>query len=176
MKNIVYIAASLDGYIATPDGGVDWLHEIPNPDQNDYGWSEFIGGIDAIIMGRNTYEKVLSFGKWPYEKPVFVASETLNEIQAQLEGKVNLVKGHPSELVAELNRKGYHNLYIDGGKTLQGFLADDLIDELIITHIPVLLGDGYPLFGKLAKPLKFQHTKTEIYNDSLVKSYYVRQR
>jgi dihydrofolate reductase len=176
MPNIVYIAASLDGYIATVDGGIDWLHDVPNPTKSDYGWSGFVERIDALIMGRNTYEKVLTFGEWPYEKTVLVATNTLNDVPSHLEGKVRFIKGQPSDLIAEANRQGYESLYIDGGITIQGFLAADLVDELILTHIPVLLGDGYPLFGKLADPLKFRHTKTEIYNDTLVQTSYERQR
>ena len=176
MANIVYIATSLDGYIATPDDGIDWLHEIPNPTQSDYGWSEFMGRIDAIVMGRNTYEKVLTFGECPYEKPVFVATRSLNKVPSHLEGKVHFIKGQPSELVEEVKYQGYEALYIDGGVTIQAFLAADIIDEIVLTHVPVLLGDGYPLFGKLSNPLSFQHTKTEMFNDSLVKSFYIRQR
>jgi dihydrofolate reductase len=176
MSNIVYIAVSLDGYIATTDGGIDWLHDVPNPTESDYGWREFIKRIDALIMGRNTYEKVLTFGGWPYEKPVFVATSVLEDVPSHLEGKVQFIKGPPSDLIAEATRQGYQNLYIDGGITIQGFLAADLVDELILTHIPVLLGDGYPLFGKLADSLKFRHAKTEIYNDILVQSFYERQR
>ncbi len=132
--------------------------------------------IDALIMGRNTYEKVLTFGEWPYNKPVFVATTSLKAVPSHLKSKAQFIKGHPLDLIAEANRQGHGSLYIDGGVTIQGFLAADLIDELVLTHIPVLLGDGYPLFGKLVGPLKFRHTKTEIFNDSLVQSFYVRQR
>ncbi|PLX81972.1 MAG: diacylglycerol kinase [Desulfuromonas sp.] len=176
MKNIVYIATSLDGYIATSDGSVDWLHEIPNPSGSDYGWSELMGRIDAIVMGRNTFETVLSFGQWPYEKPVFVASSSLKEIPAHLEGKVRFIEGTPSEMVSELNGQGYENLYIDGGDTIRRFLAEDIIDEIVVTRVPILLGGGHPLFGSLTEPLKFRHAKTEVFDDILVKSTYLRER
>ncbi|MCK8044525.1 dihydrofolate reductase family protein [Shewanella sp. 1CM18E] len=177
MTNIVYIATSLDGFIADKNNQVDWLHDIPNPDGSDLGFGEFMARIDALIMGRNTLEIVLSFGiDWPYTKPVFVLSNTLTKVPEGLEGKVFLIKGELTEVIATLNSQGYQNLYIDGGKTIQGFLQHDLIDELIITTIPVLLGGGIPLFGELAAPLKFKHVKAERLVDHLVQNTFVRQR
>ena len=105
-----------------------------------------------------------------------MATITLNDVPSHLEGKVRFIKGQPSDLIAEANRQGYESLYIDGGITIQGFLAADLVDELILTHIPLLLGDGYHLSANLPDPLKFRHTKTEIYNDTLVQTSYERQR
>ena len=176
MTNYVYIATSLDGFIATPDGGLDWLFEIPNPDQSDYGYSEFMGGIDAIVMGRNTFEKVLTFSDWPYNKPVFVLSNSLTAVPEPIVAQAEIVKGDIKSLVNQLHQGGYQNLYVDGGKTIQSFLQADLIDEMIITRVPILLGSGLPLFGQLDQSIKFNYKKTEVYNDTLVKSYYVRAR
>lgn len=176
MANYVFIATSLDGYIATKDGGVDWLHEVPNLEESDYGYADFINTIDAIVMGRNTYEKVLTFDSWPYDKPVFVLSNSLISISGDVTGKAKIVKGDLSVLVEQLAGRGYRNLYIDGGKVIQSFLKDDLIDEMIITRIPVLLGDGIPLFGNLRKRVWFTHVKTETLNKELVQSYYKRER
>ncbi|MBW1855410.1 MAG: dihydrofolate reductase [Deltaproteobacteria bacterium] len=176
MANIVYIATSLDGFIATTDGGVEWLNEIPNPEQSDYGWSDFISGIEAILMGRNTFEKVLTFGSWPYEKPVFCITNRLKKLPKDIVGKAEIVKGGINEVIDQLNQRGYINIYIDGGKVIQSFLAEDMIDEMIITKVPILLGKGIPLFGEQEKSLIFTHTKTEIYNNSLVKSHYTRER
>ena len=175
MANIIYIATSLDGFIATSDGGIEWLNEIPNPEQSDYGWSEFISGIDAILMGRNTFEKVLTFGSWPYEKPVFVITNSLEELPEDFVGKAEIVKGSIKDVIDRLNRRGYINIYVDGGKVIQSFLAEDMIDEMIITKVPILLGKGIPLFGEQEQSLMFTHTKTEIYNNSLVKSHYARE-
>lgn len=161
MPNIVYIATSLDGYIAKKDGGIDWLTEIPNPDGSDFGFSEFINDIDAIVMGRNTFELVLTFDGWPYTKPVYVLSSTLNSLPKKLIGKAELIKGDPLSVVKELNAKKFYSLYIDGGKTIQAFLSLNLIDELIITQIPILLGGGIPLFGSLAKGQEFKLIKSE---------------
>lgn len=174
MANYVYIAQSLDGYIATSDGGVEWLNEIPNPEKSDFGFSEFIGKIDALVMGRNTFELVLTFGSWSYEKPVFVLSNTLTKIPDYLTRKVELVKGTPKEIVKTLTSRDFHNLYIDGGQTIQSFLREDMIDEMIITTIPILLGNGIPLFGELTQSIKFNHIKTSILNKSLVMSHYSR--
>jgi len=173
--NYVYIAASIDGYIATKDGDVDWLHEVPNPDNDDYGYSEFIGNIDALVMGRNTFEKVLMFGDWFHKKKVFVVSSLLTEIPDGLEGKVEILSGSLSGVLSKIDSQGFKNLYIDGGKLIQGFLSEDLIDELIVTRIPILLGGGIPLFGELSAPLKFTHIDTKIHNDALVMSRYARQ-
>ena len=175
MKNYVYVATSLDGYIATSDGGVEWLDEIPNPEGNDYGYFEFMSGIDALVMGRHTYEKVLSFGvAWPYDKLVFVLSTSLERVPAEYEGKVEILKGEPKEVVAEIHRRGYENLYVDGGRTVQSFLDEDLIDEMILTRVPILLGGGIPLFGELAEPLRFEHVETKVHDGILVTSRYWR--
>jgi dihydrofolate reductase len=176
MANYVYIATSLDGFIATRDGGVDWLSEIPNPEQSDYGFFEFMSGVDALVMGRNTFEKVLTFNEWPYNKLVFVLSNSLTDLPEKLIDKAEIIKGDLKGLINQLKTRGYNNLYIDGGKVIQSFLKEDLIDEMIITRVPILLGDGIPLFNNLKQSLKFRHIKTEIFNNTLVKSCYVRAR
>ncbi len=177
MSNIVYIATSLDGYIADKNNQLDWLHEAPNPDGEDFGFAEFMQRIDALVMGRNTLDVVLSFGvDWPYTKPVFVLSNTLTKAPKGYEDKVFLVKGELTQIVQDLKAKGYNDLYIDGGLTVQSFLKQDLIDELIITTIPTVLGGGISLFGELEKPLKFKHVKAERLVNYLVKNTYIRQR
>lgn len=172
MANYVYIATSLDGFIARKDGGIDWLDNIPNPTNSDYGYSEFIAGIDAHLIGRGTYEIVLGFNPWPYTKPVFVLSSTLN---APLASGAELMCAAPRDAVAALNARGFKNLYVDGGVTIQGFLREDLIDEMTITRIPVVLGSGLPLFGECGE-IPFTHAGTKVWDDMLVKSRYVRTR
>lgn len=176
MTNYVYIATSLDGFIATTDGGLDWLDEIPNPEKSDFGYAEFMSGIDAIVMGRKTFEKVLTFDVWSYDKPVFVPSKSKISIPKELTEKVEIITGNPKELIDQLKVKGHQNLYIDGGITIQRFLEEDLIDEMILTKVPVLLGNGIPLFGNLTRRLYFSHEKTEVLNEMLVKSHYKRTR
>jgi dihydrofolate reductase len=173
--NYVYIATSIDGYIANSDGGIEWLHDQPNPTNSDYGYSEFIKNIDALIMGRNSFEKVRTFEEWPYKEKVFVLSSILTEVPAELIDKVEFISGSPKEILSNINSRGFKSLYIDGGLVVQSFLAEDLIDELIVTRIPILLGGGIPLFGTLNEPLKFTHINTEVYDNALVKSHYVRK-
>ncbi|KPV98325.1 Dihydrofolate reductase [Pseudoalteromonas sp. P1-9] len=177
MTNKVFIATSLDGYIADKDNKIDWLHQLPNPNGDDFGFDAFIAGIDALLMGRNTFEMVLSFGvEWPYNKPVFVLSNSLTHVPNGYEGKVFLVNGELQKIVKNLTELGYHNLYIDGGKTIQSFLKEDLVDEMILTRIPVLLGGGYPLFGDLPEPLGFKLLASKKYIDKVVQNHYIRDR
>lgn len=176
MPNYIYIATSLDGYIATKDGGLDWLSEIPNPDNSDFGFADFMSKIDALIMGRNTFEKVLSFDEWPYDKPVFVLSKTLGNVPNSVRGKAKIIQGDVKAIVITLAERGFKNLYVDGGKVIQSFLREDLIDEMIITRIPVVLGDGIPLFGHLDKQITFTLVKTESLNKELVRCHYIRKK
>jgi len=177
MKNKVFIATSLDGYIADEGGDIDWLHSIPNPDGDDMGYAAFMSNIDALVMGRTTFETVCGFDiDWPYSKPVFVLSNKLTVIPDEYRGKVFLVKGNLSDIIREIHRQGYHNLYIDGGATIQGFLKEDLIDEITITLIPYVLGGGISLFGELPDRLIFECVASKIYLDSIVQNVFVRKR
>lgn len=125
MANIVYIATSLDGYIADKNGNLDWLHSIPNPEGNDFGFADFMDRVDALVMGRNTFETVCGFDcEWPYSKPVFVISNSLNTIPNNYKDKAFLVNGELRDILTELNSKGFNDLYIDGGKTVQSFMAE----------------------------------------------------
>ena len=121
-RNSVYIGTSLDGYIADRNGGLEWLDSIPNTDNSDMGYYDFMGRIDALVMGRTTFETVCGFDvDWPYKKPVFVLSNTLVELPESHKGKAYLVKGTLSEILEQIHQKGYHRLYIDGGATIQNF-------------------------------------------------------
>lgn len=175
--NSVYIAKSLDGFIAGANGEIDWLESIANPDNNDMGYHEFMERIDALVMGRNTFELVNSFDiEWPYVKPVFVLSTTLNEIPKKLRDKVFLTKGSLQEVIAKLKSLGHHRLYIDGGKTIQSFLKEDLIDEMIITTFPILLGQGIPLFSNNDKVLTFKHVKSKVFLNALTQDHYIKSK
>jgi len=175
MKTTVYVGTSLDGFIARKDGDIDWLVKYQNKEVHD-SYNEFISRIDAMVIGRGTYEKVLSFPEWPYEKKVFVLSTSLKQIPGTLNEKATLVAMKPAALLNYLSDKGFSNIYVDGGKVIQSFLKEDLIDELIITRVPELIGTGIPLFGYLDNDLRFEHIKTNIYSDGLVKSQYERKR
>jgi len=174
--NSVYIGTSLDGYIADQKGGLDWLESVPNPDGNDMGYHAFLERMDALLMGRTTYETVLSFGiEWPYTKPVYVLSNTLREVPAQLAGKVWLVRGELKDVLRGIHELGHTKLYLDGGRTIQSFLREDLVDELILTTIPVLLGGGFSLFGELAKPLAWELVESKVYLNQIVQRHYRRK-
>jgi len=175
-RNKVFIACSLDGYIADKNGGLDWLQTVPNPENIDMGYTAFTKDIDALVMGRNTYQTVLGFDvPWPYEKPVFVLSSSLKVVPADLEGKIFFVNGPLKEVLSHIHKEGHHNLYIDGGKCIQSFLKEDLIDDLILTTIPVLLGDGSPLFSTFDGPLNFELTDSKIYLNQIVQNHYQRK-
>jgi len=176
-KNKVFIAKSLDGYIADKNGGIDWLHSIPNPNNDDMGYKEFKNGIDALVMGRTTFETVVDFDvPWPYSKPVFVLSNKLKEIPESHKDKAFLVNGTLTEILEQIHGKGYGRLYIDGGTTIRNFLKEDLIDEMVLTTIPILLGGGSSLFGELPNELKFELTETKTFLNQISQSHYKRKR
>lgn len=173
--NKVFIATSLDGYIAEADGKIDFLHAYPDPVNEDMGWDRFIGGVDAILMGRRTYETVIGFGiEWPYNIPVFVWTSTLNETAAGLEEKVKLISGDTRQVIDLIHQLGYTRIYIDGGQVIQALLAEDLIDEMIITIIPILLGAGIRLFGDPGRPLMFKCTEARTFSNGTMQSKYER--
>jgi dihydrofolate reductase len=177
MKNAVFIGTSLDGYIADKDGGLDFLHSIPNPSQDDLGYLDFMNNIDALLMGRKTYETVLGFGgQWPYNQPVYVLTNTLTSLPEDLQDKVELISGSVRQVVAQLNSRGLEHLYIDGGKLIQSFLKEDMIDEIIITQVPILLGGGTPLFKNLTAHLTFELIGTKVLLNAMVQSHYKRIR
>ncbi len=176
-KNSVFIATSIDGYIADKNGGLDWLHSIPNPGNLDMGYIEFTSRIDALVMGRTTFETVCGFDMdWPYKQPVFVLSNTLKKIPEDYKNKAFLVKGILTGIIEQIHQKGYRRLYIDGGATIQGFLKEDLIDEMIITVIPILLGGGTSLFSELPKELEFECTGSKVYLKKIVQNHFRRIR
>ena len=176
-KNSVFIATSLDGYIADKNGGIDWLHCIPNPDNDDMGYVEFTNGIDALVMGRTTFETVIGFNvPWPYNKPVFVLSNKLKEIPESHKDKAFLVNGTLTEILEQIHGKGYGRLYIDGGTTIRNFLKEDLIDEMVLTTIPILLGGGFSLFTELPNELKFELTGIKTFLNQISQRHYKRKR
>ncbi|MEJ1224015.1 dihydrofolate reductase family protein [Sediminicola sp. 1XM1-17] len=176
-KNSIYIATSLDGFIADKNGGIAWLDSIAIPENEDMGYLAFMEDIDALVMGRVTFETVLGFDVvWPYTKPVFVLSNTLKEIPESHQGKAYLVKGTLPVILEQIHQKGYKRLYIDGGTTIQSFLKKDLIDEMIITTFPILLGGGTSLFADLPKAMDFELVESKVYFDHLLQHHFRRKR
>jgi dihydrofolate reductase len=173
MKAIVYIGTSLDGFIARKDDDIEWLVKFQNEEVH-HSYTEFIKGIDIIVIGRGTYEKVLTFPSWPYEKKVFVLSTTVKQVPDTLKEKVTICSMKPKDLLSYLSAKGFTNVYIDGGNVIQSFLKEGCIDEIIITRVPVLIGSGIPWFGYLDNDLPFRHIQTNVYSNGLVKSRYER--
>jgi dihydrofolate reductase len=174
MKATVFIATSLDGFIAREDGGIDWLPtgEVTG-EPEDYGYHTFIETVDALVMGRNTYELVRTFGEWPYgDMPVVVLSTRGVDIPPEIARTVETMRGSPTEIVERLAERGTGHLYVDGGNTIQRFLADGLIQRMIITRVPVLLGKGIPLFGPVPRDIALRHVRTHGYPSGLVQSEY----
>ena len=171
----VYIGASLDGFIARKDGGFDWLLKFADQAAVD-SYAEFIAGIDVIVIGRGTYETVLGFSDWPYSLPTTVLSQSIGEVPSGLKDKVSVSKLSPRELLDELSASGYQSAYIDGGQVIQSFLSEDLIDELIVARVPVIIGEGIPLFGHRHGDIEFEHQRTDTFSNGLVRSYYKRLR
>lgn len=178
MANYVFLALSLDGFMADKDHGVGWLDTYVKAEKgNDMGYAAHMARVDALLMGRNTVEFVLNAGvDWPYTKPVFVLSHTWTAVPKGFEDKIFLIKGEPKAVVAELAEKGYKHLYIDGGVLITEFLKQDLVDEMIITTVPVVLGGGIPLFGQIAEPVLFNHVKTTRFNETVVQNHYLRAK
>lgn len=175
IKCSVFIAASVDGFIARPDGDIEWLHrpEYETAALNGVTYESFIATVDTLVMGRKTLEKVLSFPEWPYEGlPVIALSHQPLEIPAHLQGKVEVLEADVSALVELLAERGMKHLYIDGGQTVQAFLEAGLINELIITRIPVLLGEGISLFSQVGSEHELLHLGTYASDNGFVQSRY----
>ena len=170
MTASVFIGISVDGFIARRNGDLDFLPQDCEP----HGYDEFLASVDAIVIGRNTFETVLTLGPWPYgDKRVVVLSSRPVDLSAAVGGVVEQMAGTPAEVVSQLAASGAHHLYIDGGITIQRFLCAGLIQRLIITRVPVLIGDGIPLFGALPRDMPLRHVATRHYPSGLVQSEYL---
>lgn len=170
MKVSVFIGISIDGFIARPNGDLDFL---PEGGGEPHGYDEFIASVDAIVLGRNSFENVLTFDPWPYgAKRVVVLSSRPVDLIAARGGVVEQMAGAPAEIVSRLAASGAHHLYIDGGITIQAFLRAGLIQRLIITRVPVLVGSGIPLFGPLSHDIRLRHVATRSFPSGLVSSEY----
>lgn len=166
----VFIGTSVDGFIARLNGDLDFL---PEGGGEPHGYDEFMASTDALVIGRKTFETVLAFPNWPYgDKRVVVLSSHPLDLSVVSGGVVEQMGGPPGEIVSQLTATGAHNLYIDGGITIQRFLRAGLIQRLIITRVPVLIGEGIPLFGSLPHDVRLQHVATRHYPSGLVQSEY----
>ncbi|MGI0116462.1 dihydrofolate reductase family protein [Zooshikella sp. RANM57] len=174
MQISVYIATSLDGFIARKNGDIDWLENAGNGDSTtDFGYEDFMSSVTCLVMGRKTFEKVLSFPEWPYDgKRVILLSHTLSSVPSELEGKVELYAGDIPMLVDRLKHEGERRVYIDGGVTIQAFLQAELVDDITITRIPVIIGEGLPLFAQIGHDVSLTHIATKVYDNGFVQSTY----
>jgi dihydrofolate reductase len=172
VKASVFIGTSLDGFIARANGDLDFL---PPGGGEPHGYDEFMATVDALVIGRKTFETVLTFDAWPYgAKPVFVLS-TRALARAPLGAVVERMSGPPDDIASQLAVRGIRHVYVDGGITIQRFLQAGLIQRLIITRVPVLIGAGIPLFGALKRDITLEHVATRQYASGLVQSEYVVQ-
>jgi len=169
MQGSIFVGTSLDGFIARADGGLDFLSQGGD---EPHGFEEFMASVDALVMGRKTYDIVLEFGAWPYgEKPVFVLSSA--NIKAPPKGAVvERMYGNPQDIVSEIAARGIEHIYVDGAATIQQFLRAGLIQRLIITRVPVLIGEGISLFGDLERDIALRHIATRHFASGLVQSEY----
>jgi len=171
----VFIATSLDGYVARDNGSIDWLEKANAtvPVGEDCGYGEFFSTVDALVVGRNTLEQALSFPEWPYAaKPVHVFSRTMQVLPAKAPPTVRLVTEQTTALLRSLMEQGANHVYVDGGQTIQAFLAAGLLQEMTITTIPVLLGSGKPLFGSLPMDISLQLVMSKAYPFGFIQSKY----
>jgi dihydrofolate reductase len=170
MKVSVFVGTSVDGFIARPNGDFDFL---PAGGGEPHGYNEFMATVDALVIGRKTFEIVLALPKWPYgDKRVVVLSSRPVDFSRVSGGIVEQMAGPPAEIVAKLAARGVEHIYVDGGITIQKFLRAGLVQRLTITRVPVLIGEGIPLFGSLPRDVRLRHVATQEYPSGLVKSVY----
>lgn len=167
MRCSVFVGTSVDGFMARLDDTLDFL---PPGGGEPHGYEEFVATVDSI--GRKTYEVVLAFDAWPYgDKPVFVlSSKPLREAPAG--AIVERMSGEAKDIASQLAARGFKHPYIDGGNTIQQFLRAGLIQRLVVTRVPVLIGTGVALFGPLDRDIRLTHVATKTYASGLVQSEY----
>lgn len=162
---------SVDGFLARRDDTFDFLlagEQVP------HGFEEFLARVDVVVMGRRTFEVVLRLGYLATygKKPMMVLSSRPVDFSSAKGGVVEQMSGEPTEIVKQLKSRGFKHAYIDGGITIQRFLAAGLIDRLVLTRVPVLIGEGVPLFGPVPRDISLRHVATRSYNGGLVQSEY----
>jgi dihydrofolate reductase len=166
----VFIATSLDGFIARPDGTFDFLSIVERPDE-DYGFAEFFATIDALVIGRHTYETALGFPEWPYagKRCIVLTHRETPSVHGE-----QFFAGEAAGLVEQLALVGAQRLYVDGGAVIREFLAADLIDDMTLSVVPLLLGSGIPLFGAEVPEQRLLLESSRAYPSGLVQLHYTR--
>jgi len=182
MKCSVFIATSVDGYIARPNGDIDWLQSAGNPEADmrenpDMGFVDYFSTIDCMIMGRKCMEVISSMDlteeQWPYgDSHIVVLSNTLKTPPENMKDKVQMYSGYLLDLVQQLESDGYKHAYIDGGTTITSFINQKLINEIIITRTPILLGEGIPLFGHIIQDIKLDKSEAIVFPNDFIQVKY----
>ncbi|MEM5427949.1 dihydrofolate reductase family protein [Cupriavidus oxalaticus] len=169
----VFLAVSVDGYIARPDGDISWLLQRDDPTE-DHGYADFIADKDMIVMGRGSYEKILAIDTWPYELPVLVLSGQLADaaVPEALQGKVSFSDLAPRQAMEALAAQGVRRVYVDGGRLVHAFLRSGLVADMVLTTVPVLLGSGRTLFGELPHDIDLTLVASRSFPSGLVQSTY----
>ena len=169
----VFMAVSLDGFIARSDYSLDWLMK-QNTEGEEHGYNDFMDGVDGIVMGSGSFKTILGFDEWPYKKPVNVMSQSLTDkdIPEDIQGKVKLTLLSPKEVMSSLGSEGWKRAYVDGGQVVQSFIREGLIESLTITHIPILIGSGIRLFGEIDQDIDLQLRHSQSFASGLVQSHY----
>jgi dihydrofolate reductase len=166
----VYIATSVDGYIARDDGSLDWLERVQSAGE-DYGYGAFMDSVDALVFGRSTWDTVVGFGEWPYggKRVVVLTHRPLDAAHGEA-----VHAGPLAPLLEGLGAEGVRRVYLDGGATIRQGLAEGLVDELTLSVVPVLLGGGRALFGPGLPSLDLRCVGAQSFPSGLVQSRYVR--
>lgn len=170
MKISAFVATSVDGFIARPDGSLDWLRRATG---DDYGYQTFFDSIDALVIGRHTYEQAARMDSWPYAyKRVLVLSRGFVQIPENIVRFVESTQYAPKVLATNLAQAGVEHLYVDGGKTIQSFMRAGLLNELTINRLPILLGQGVPLFGRLDADMALGLIESKTLDGDVVQTRY----
>lgn len=171
MRLSAFCGVSVDGFLARPDDALDFLYA---GEQTPHGFPEFLASVDAVVIGRRTFEVVLKLGHLTIygNKPLTVLSSRPLDFSSVASGRIEQASGTPPEIKSQLEARGFEHVYIDGGITIQRFLAARCIDRLVVTRVPVLIGAGIPLFGPLPGDIWLRHIDTRSYTDGLVQSVY----
>ena len=170
MRASVFVGVSVDGFLARNDDRLDFLSQGPDV---DHGYAAFLATVDALVMGRGTFEVVRGFKEWPYgRRLVVVLSHTPRRVKVPKGANCEAMSARPKQVVARLAKRGVKHIYVDGGETIQGFLRAGLIQRMIITRVPVLIGEGIPLFGRVPKDIRLKHVKTRTFRNGMVQTEY----
>lgn len=178
-KVSVFIGMSLDGFIARKDGDIKWLDNENKKVtyEEDFGFTNFMQSVDALIMGRNTYEQVLTFDNWPYKvKSIIVLSTKDIRIPSKLTKTVTISQESPKELIGQLSNQGIKHIYVDGGITIQNFLSEGLVDEITVTIVPIIIGEGKSFVKSLPKDILLIHLKTTVFEFGFIQIKYRIQK